>query len=114
MKFEDYPPGFIEYVQPLLNARQRALQQMTSEEKLICKHILESFPLLGRGPNVAEIVSGTGLPRVKVVESLRRLNAIDMLKYESQTGRVLVLYPISDIPCPHRVYLQDKRPLYAM
>ncbi len=111
---DEYPPGFADGIQPLFNARQRTLQGMTPQEKLICRHILETFPALGRGPSVGELIVSTGLPGAQVVESLVRLDSCDMLKYDAQTGHVLVLYPLSDIPCPHRVYLRGQRPLYAM
>jgi hypothetical protein len=110
----DYPPGFTDYVQPLFNARQRTLQRMTRQEKLVCRHILEIFPVLGHGPSVDELVASTGLPRTHVVESLGRLDSCDMLKYDAQAGQVLVLYPLSDIPCPDRVHLRGWQPLYAM
>ena len=111
---DEYPPGFADYIQPLFNARQRTLQRMIPQEKLVCKHVLEIFPVLGRGPSTDELIASTGLPRAQVVESLVRLDSCDMLKYDVQTGYVLVLYPLSDIPCPHRVYLQGQQPLYAM
>ncbi len=111
---DEYPPGFTDYIQPLFNARQRTLQRMTPQEKLVCKHILQIFPALGHGPSVDDLVASTGLPRAQVIESLGRLDSCDMLKYDGQTCQVVVLYPLSDIPCPHRVYLRGQQPLYAM
>ncbi|MFC1895575.1 hypothetical protein ACFL0Q_02785 [Thermodesulfobacteriota bacterium] len=111
---EDFPPGFTEYVQPLFDARQRTLQKMTSHEKLVCKSVLEAFPALGRGPTSHELVTGTALTEEQVMQSLLRLNSIDMLKYDERDARVLVLYPLSDIPCAHRVHIRGKRAVYAM
>jgi len=110
----DYPPGFAEYVRPLLDARERTLSRMSREEKLICKSILNAFPELGRGPAFEEIVEKTGLSPDEVTERLEHLNGIDMLKYDADNARVIVLYPLSDISCPHRVHIKGKKPLYAM
>ena len=111
---DDYPPGFAQYAQPLLDARIRTLAAINSAEKLICKQILEAFPEKGCGPMFDEIVKGTGLPEENVSAGLDRLNQIDMIKYDEETGQVLVIYPLSTIPCPHQVHIKGKKSLYAM
>lgn len=110
----DYPPGFAEYAGRVLEARLRVLKMLSPHEKLVCRCILEAFPRLGRGPAFEEVVEETGLTRDEVVASLARLDGIDMLKYDEEAGRVLVLYPLSDIPCPHRVHISGGKPVYAM
>ncbi len=114
IKTDDYPPGFAAHAQPILNARLRTLKNMSPQEKLICRFILEAFPRLGRGPQFEEIIEGTGLSVEEAAASLGRLNKIDMLKYDEETGSVLVLYPLSGIPCPHTVRMKGKEPVYAM
>jgi hypothetical protein len=111
---DDYPAGFAEYVQPLLDARNRTLRMMNQHEKLVCRYILEAFPEMGRGPMLHEIVENVRLPEENVAACLTRLDDIDMLKYDEDTGQVLVLYPLSTIPCPHRVQITGKKPIYAM
>ncbi len=54
------------------------------------------------------------MPEHDVVKRLEVLSAKDFLKYDSQSGRILALYPFSDVPCPHRVTLLGKAPLYGM
>jgi hypothetical protein len=114
LRSAEYPPGFVEYLQPLLEARQRALRNLSSHERLLCTRMLELFPKLGRGPNVDELATSSGLPTEHIIACLERLDATDFLKYDTGTRQVLVLYPLSAIPCPHRVYLQSRAPLYAM
>lgn len=111
---DDYPPGFAEYAQPLLNARIRTLEAMKRSEKKICEYILRAFPELGRGPVFNEIVSNTRLSDETVDLCLERLNKIDMLKYDRENRQVLVLYPLSSVPCPHQVHIKGKKPVYAM
>jgi hypothetical protein len=111
---EDFPPGFAEVTQPLLDARLRTLEKLGQEEKLVCSYILEAFPELGRGPMCDEIVRGTGLPETTVSACLERLDGIDFMKVDAGTGQILVLYPLSSIPCPHRVHMKGKKPVYAM
>lgn len=111
---EDYPQGFAEMAQRMLNARERTLKLMNLQEKLICKYILESFPVLGRGPMFDEIVENTRLPEENVGTGLEHLNGIDMLKYDEETGQVLVIYPLSSITCPHEVHIKGKKPVYGM
>lgn len=111
---ENYPPGFAEFAQPLLDARIRTLQKMSRYEKRICRYILDSFPHLGRGPAFHEIVENSQLSANSVSECLERLNEIDMLKYDKEAQQVLVLYPLSSIPCPHQVHLKGKKTVYAM
>ncbi len=54
------------------------------------------------------------MPEHDVVKRLEVLSAKDFLKYDSQSGRILALYPFSDVSCPHRVTLLGKAPLYGM
>jgi hypothetical protein len=110
----EYPAGFVEYLQPMLAARQRALRNLSPHERLLCTRMLELFPKLSRGPNVDELAASSGVPTEHIIPCLERLDAIDFLKYDTRTRQVLVLYPLSAIPCPHRVYLHSKQPLYAM
>ena len=111
---EAYPPRFADYLQPLLDARLRFLQEISSNEKLICREIIAAFPGLGRGPTVDELAERTGLQQSDVETTLTHLNDRDMLKYDAQTGCVIALYPFSDVPCPHQVQLVGKQRLYAM
>lgn len=110
----DYPPGFAEYAGRVLDARLRVLRMLSTHEKLVCRCILEAFPRLGRGPAFEEVVEETGLTGDEVETCLARLDEIDMLKYDDEAGRMLVLYPLSDVPCPHRVHISGKKPVYAM
>ena len=111
---EAYPPGFADYLQPLLDARLRFLEKISSNEKLICREIIAAFPELGRGPTVDELAERTGLPQSDVKTTLSHLNDRDMLKYDAETGCVIALYPFSDVLCPHQVQLAGKQRLYAM
>lgn len=111
---EAYPPGFAEYLQPLLDARLRFLENMSAVEKRIFHGIIASFPQLGRGPTAAELAERTTLSLDHVVTTLTHLSTRDMLKYDAQTGCVIALYPFSDVPCPHQVQLAGTQRLYAM
>jgi hypothetical protein len=111
---EDYPPGFAEYTRPMLEARRRALAAMSPDENRVCHYILEAWPELGRGPSFDEVLAGTGLSTEATAACLDRLNKIDMLKYDAKEEQVLVLYPLSSIPCPHRVHIEGQKPVYAM
>ena len=111
---EAYPPGFADYLQPLLDARLRFLEKISSNEKLICREIIAAFPELGRGPTAAELAERTTLSLDHVATRLTHLSTRDMLKYDAETGCVIALYPFSDVPCPHRVQLAGKQRLYAM
>ena len=111
---EDYPECFAKLAQRMLDARKHTLKLMNSHEKLICKYILNAFPELGRGPMFDEIVENTLLPEENVASGLERLNSIDMLKFDEETGQVLVLYPLSGISCPHEVHIKGKKPVYGM
>ncbi|PON15163.1 hypothetical protein C2W62_25255 [Candidatus Entotheonella serta] len=109
-----FPPGFAEWLQPLLNARRAFLLRMSLVERGIGTEIIERFRRFGRGPTESEIAQGVGMPEHDVVKRLEVLSAKDFLKYDSQSGRILALYPFSDVPCPHRVTLLGKAPLYGM
>ncbi len=101
-------------MQPLLDARRAFLYRMSLEERRIGAEIVERFGMLDRGPTVSEIARGIEMPMRDVVNRLERLSAKDFLKYDRPSGRILALYPFSDVPCPHRVTLLGKASLYGM
>lgn len=109
-----YPPGFADYLQPMLDARLRFQDTMSAAVRRVCLAIIEAFPELGRGPSVAEVAERAGLPLVEVHTTLERLNERDVVKYGADGGAVMALYPFSDVECPHRVRLAGRRRLYAM
>ncbi len=53
---------------------------------------------------MAEVTTATG----------KRKSAIARVRVTPGTGQILVLYPLSSIPCPHRVHMAGKKPVYAM
>ena len=107
-----YPPGFADYLQPLLDARLRFEDTMPQNVRRVCLAIIDAFSVLGRGPTAVEVAERAGLPLTEAQATLGRLNARDIVKYES--GTVIALYPFSDVPCPHRVQLDGQSRLYAM
>lgn len=107
-----YPPGFAAYLQPLLDARLRFQETMPRDVRRVCLAIIDAFSELGRGPTAAETAERAGLPLAEAQATLARLDARDIVKYDSDT--VIALYPFSDIPCPHRVRLDGQPRLYAM
>lgn len=107
-----YPPGFAAYLQPLLDARMRFQDTMPPEVRRVCPAIIDAFSALGRGPTATEVAERAGLPLTEAQATLERLNARDIVKYDSDT--VIALYPFSDVPCPHRVQLDGQPRLYAM
>lgn len=109
-----YPPGFTDYLQPLLDARLRFEDTMPPEVRRVCLAVIDAFSTLGRGPTATEVAERAGLPLTEAQATLERLNARDIVKYDSKSGTVIALYPFSDVPCPHRVQLDGQPRLYAM
>ena len=107
-----YPPGFAAYLQPLLDARLRFEDTMPPEVRRVCLAIIDAFSILGRGPTATEVAERAGLSLTEAQGTLGRLNARDIVKYESNA--VIALYPFSDMHCPHRVQLDGQPRLYAM
>lgn len=107
-----YPPGFAAYLQPLLDARLRFQETMPRDVRRVCLAVIDAFSELGRGPTAAETAERAGLPLAEAQATLARLDARDIVKYDS--GTVIALYPFSDVPCPHRVRLDGQPRLYAM
>ena len=107
-----YPPGFTDYLQPLLDARLRFEDTMLPDVRRVCLAIIDAFSILGRGPTATEVAERAGLPLTEAQATLERLNARDIVKYES--GTVIAFYPFSDVRCPHRVQLDGQPRLYAM
>ncbi len=107
-----YPPGFAAYLQPLLDARLRFQETMPRDVRRVCLAVIDAFSELGRGPTAAETAERAGLPLAEAQATLARLDARDIVKYDS--GMVIALYPFSDVPCPHRVQLDGQPRLYAM
>ncbi len=107
---DEFPTGFVEWLQPLFDSRQRFVAGLGAAERWVCRRIVDSFVERGCGPTRAELTTGA-FPEAELDAALDPRDARDMLVLEG--GRVLALYPFSDRPCAHRVRVGGKR-LYAM
>lgn len=103
----EFPDGFVDMVQPLLDGRHRFVESLSSAERWVCTAVVDAFVGGGSGPTRSTLIQAGVFSAPEVDAALAHLDARDMLVL--QADRVLALYPFSDRPCPHRVRVGAKR-----
>lgn len=108
---DGFPPGFVEWLEPLYEGRQRFVANFSADQRALCRAVVSSFVETGQGPSFQDLATRTGLALEACESLLRELDARDFLVREGD--RVLAMYPFSDRPCAHKVEVGGKC-LYAM
>ncbi len=86
--------------------------RLDPQEERVRRHLLQSLAA-GVTPRVTTLAKHCGLSPLHVREILRRLAALDLLLLDSTGETVLVAYPFSATPTPHRILL-TKREVFAL
>ncbi len=103
----EFPPGFAEWLEPFFEGRKRFVAGLEPVERWVAAAVVEAFVGQGRGPSLAELQAASPHPPEAVEAALRHLDRRDLLVLQGE--RVLALYPFSDRPCRHRVWVDGKR-----
>ena len=102
----EFPPGFVEWLEPLFEGRKRFVAGLAPAERWVAAAAVDAFVGRGRGPSLAELQAASPHSSEAVEAALRHLDRRDLLVLEGE--RVLALYPFSDRPCRHRVWVEGK------
>lgn len=81
--------------------------RLSAQEDQVRRHVLRGFAS-GTTPATVTLAKQCGLSSVQVREILLRLMAMDLLSLDSTGETVLVAYPFSSVPTPHRVRLTSR------
>ncbi len=81
--------------------------RLNTQEDQVRRHVLRSFAS-GTTPTTVTLAKQCGLSSIQVREILLRLMAMDLLSLDSTEETVLVAYPFSSAPTPHRVRLTSQ------
>jgi hypothetical protein len=77
-------------------------------------YILESFPLIGRAPTMAEMETDLFMSRLQIQTILQALSKKGVLRLDGTSSRILDAYPYSSIPTRHRMCLDNGMEIFSM
>lgn len=103
----EFPPGFAEWLDPFFESRRRFVASLGPAERWVAAATVDAFVREGRGPSLADLQATSPHAPEAVEAALRHLDERDMLVLHGE--RVLALYPFSDRPCRHKVWVEGKR-----
>lgn len=81
--------------------------RLSAQEDQVRRHVLRDFAS-GRAPTIVTLAKQCGLSSGRARETLLRLMAMDLLSLDSTGETVLLAYPFSAVPTPHRVRLTSR------
>ena len=84
-----------------MDVKRRSLSPL---DKTLWRFILITYPLRGRAPSLHELRdSFPDVNSLDLARALARLNTLDLLYRDRETGEILGAYPFSSLPTPHRI-----------
>jgi hypothetical protein len=93
--------------------RSERLARLTEGERELYRWVLRTFAQ-GRRPEVEELCDTASRLDVDVETAMARLAREDLVHQDPGSGEILVAYPFSGRPTPHRVRLAGAREVDAM
>lgn len=93
--------------------RSERLERLTEGERKLYRWILHTFAQ-GRKPEVEELCDAASRLDVDVERAMATLAREDLVHQDPGSGEILVAYPFSGRPTPHRVRLAGDREVDAM
>lgn len=80
----------------------------------VYRYVLETFPMLGRAPTLAETKRNLGLDERAIADALKSLEEYDALKLDPATGWIGDAYPYSPSETRHEVVFRSGKRVYCM
>jgi len=87
--------------------------ELTDQERSLYRWILQFFAG-GRRPSIEALDERAAPLGLDGNELLTRLESLDLIQRDSQSGEITVAYPFAGYPTAHEVWLDHNQPVYAM